>query len=90
MDASTGKTEKTENQIRFAFFPVGAKICHYGASGGAGVPTTVYLDTQAIAIIVVNGAVINSNVRYIDPDGLKYEGKINVGTGTTVLTQVDE
>jgi len=88
VNAASGKTEKVDNQIRFAFFPVGSKLCHYGASGGPAGKTTVYLGSQALAIIVVNGTIVNSNVRYIDPDGLVYEGTINVGTRTTILTQV--
>lgn len=87
-DASIGFTQKTDNQISFEFFPVGSKICHFGASGGTANATTVYLDTQAIAVIYINGSVINSNIRYITPAGIVYEGTINVSGGTTVLSQV--
>lgn len=88
-DASSGRTQKTDNEISFEFFPVGSKIGHFGASGGSAGATTVYLDTEAIAVIYINGSIVNSNIRYITPTGIVYEGTIIVG-GTTVLTEVDE
>lgn len=85
--ADENDTQKTDNQMSFEFFPVGSKICHFGATGGTAGDTTVYLDTEPIAVIYINGTIINSNMRYITPTGIVYEGTINVG-GTTVLTRV--
>ena len=79
--------QQTVEDHELAFFaaPIGARVCHFGASGGAAGATTVALDGVKTFRINIAGTVINNLIKYISPDGVVYQGVINTTGGDTLL-----
>jgi phage-related protein len=77
-----------DHELAFYRAPIGSRVCHFGATGGAAGATTVYLDGTPTFRINIAGSVINTNIRFISPDGKVYEGVINTTGGNTLLISV--
>ncbi len=76
-----------DNEIAFFRAEIGSRVCHFGASGGAGSATIVYLDNVPTFQISIAGTLLNNSIRFITMNGEVYEGVINP-TGETKLVSV--
>lgn len=75
-----------DNELAFFRAPIGSRVCHFGASGGAGSATIVYLDGVPSFQITIAGTLLNNSIRYIDTSGTVYEGVINPVGETNLIS----
>ncbi|MBP98355.1 hypothetical protein CMK18_20585 [Candidatus Poribacteria bacterium] len=67
-----------------------AIVCHMGTTGGTGWNTVLKLNPSGdlAGVLVINGALLGSDIRYRHHDGVVYTGQISMGTSITILNKV--